>query len=392
MRMTNAEEYAAGFGFRGVTPWEYLRSQPLVLLHYLQLSFWPNELLLDYGWPVSSTTSSIYLPGLIIVSLLGASLWCLAYRPRIGAVALSAFLILAPSSSIMPIADLCFEHRMYLPLMAVVSLFVLGVQHLLHRQSSSDQALRLAVGSLIAVTVALGFRTSLRNADYADPIRLWEKNVAARPDHARPHLLLAMLYDRADRSADAGREYQAAVTAKPDYFKGLLNLGGWHFRQSDLQKAAACFERAAQVDPKSAAGFAQWGRTLLELGDTAKAQQQLNVALQLDPRDPVALRSLTWLRVTSPTNEDREPQQALALLKQLPADPQNQDVWRLDIRAAAQAESGDFDAAAATAELALNRAREQHRAAALQSQLEQRLDNYRQRKPWRLLPAAAPPD
>ena len=37
-------------------------------------------------------------------------------------VAISFFFILAPSSSIVPIADLAFEHRMYLPLAAVIVL------------------------------------------------------------------------------------------------------------------------------------------------------------------------------------------------------------------------------------------------------------------------------
>ena len=46
---------AAGFGITAVTPWRYALTQPGVILHYLQLSFWPQPLCLDYSWPFATT-------------------------------------------------------------------------------------------------------------------------------------------------------------------------------------------------------------------------------------------------------------------------------------------------------------------------------------------------
>lgn len=385
MRMTNAEEYAAGFGFRGVTPWEYLRTQPQVLLHYLHLSFWPNELLLDYGWPVANDPLSIYLPGLVILGLLSLSQFALGKYPPLGSVGFAAFLILGPSSSIMPIADLCFEHRFYLPLMGVVALVVFGVYCLIERYVAIEKQSGVAFALAIVAVGGLGYRTMLRNADFANPIRLWEKNVAARPEHGRPHLLLAMLYDRAGRMAEAGEQYQAAVAAKPNYFKGLLNLGGWHFRLGEFQAAANCFERASQVEPRNPAGYTQWGRALLELGDINAARPPLETALQLDPRDPVALRALAWLLSTSPVDAERDGSRALKLIALLPPDPQQRDVWRLDVLAAAQAETGDFVTASTTIVRAIEKAREQSRPAALVAELERRAESYRRQQAWRTI-------
>lgn len=384
MRMTNAEEYSAGFGFRGVTPWEYLRTQPQVLLHYLRLSFWPDQLLLDYGWPVANDPASIYLPGLVIVALGGLSIYAMWKWPMVGCVSLSAFLVLGPSSSIMPIADLCFEHRMYLPLMSLVVLVVLGIDRLIAARVKPQQQVAVGIGCLLIVAAAFGYRTMLRNADYANPIALWEKNVAARPAHGRPHLLLAMLYDRAGRMAEAGAQYHAAVAAKPDYFKGLLNLGGWHFRQGDFQQAADCFARAIEVEPKNAAGYVQRGRALLEMGDAKTAAPLLKQALQLDRYNPVAVRAFAWLLSTAQESELRDGDRARKLLKQLPPDPHQQDVWRLDVLAAAFAETGDFPAALKTIQIATLRAAEQNRPAALQQQLSERAASYARGEPWRL--------
>lgn len=383
-RLVDPAEYSAGFAYREITPWEYLRSQPMVLLHYLRLTFWPEQLIIDYGWPVETSPWRIYLPGLAIVALLLTSLWLMVRHPRVGCLALAAFIVLGPSSSIMPIADLCFEHRMYLPLVSIVALVVLSADWLLRRAFSEQLAPRIGGILLVTVTVALGYRTIQRNHDFIDPIRLWEHNVALRPAHARPRLLLAMLYDRAGRTADAGREFQAAVAAKPNYVKGLLNLGTWSIRQGNYAAAAAAFARAVELEPELAAGHGQLGRSRLEIGDLPGARQALERALGLSPRDPVALRAQAWLLATSPNADERDPQAALDLLGRLPADPQQQDAWRLDILAAIQAEQGDFDEAIRTQELAMARATEQKRPDAFASQLQRHCNYYRVGQPWRI--------
>jgi tetratricopeptide (TPR) repeat protein len=382
-QLVDPEEYSAGFSYRGVTPWEYLRSQPLVLLHYLQLTFWPDQLVIDYGWPVEHSALRIYLPGALLLALLGCSLWLMFKHPRVGCLALSIFVILGPSSSIMPIADLCFEHRMYLPLILVVALVVVGIDALLRRLLSARRAQVVSAGLLIGVVCALGLRTIQRNRDFYDPIQLWEQNVAVRPEHARPHLLLGILYSRAGRSDDAGNAFKAAVAIRPDYVKGLLNLGTWYLREQDYAAAADTFQRVISLDPGLAAGYANHGRALLELGDSTAAQKSLEEALSRHPSEPVACRTLAWLLVTADNDEQRDVARALSLLRRLPPDPAQRDVWRLDILAAAEAEQGRFEQADATQELAIARAQEQRRPEDYLQKLERRAAVYRQQRPWR---------
>ncbi|UCE61821.1 MAG: hypothetical protein JSU63_08775, partial [Phycisphaerales bacterium] len=56
-----------GFAFKGVTPLEYLLSQPGVIIHYLKLSLWPHPLCLDYYWPVARSIGAVALPLALIV-------------------------------------------------------------------------------------------------------------------------------------------------------------------------------------------------------------------------------------------------------------------------------------------------------------------------------------
>ncbi|MHC4446834.1 MAG: glycosyltransferase family protein, partial [Planctomycetota bacterium] len=118
----------AGFGYVGCTPLEYALTQPGVILRYLRLAIWPHPLCLDYGWPIARAAGNVLLPGVLIVTMAGVSVWSFLARKQawIGFLGLSFFLILSPTSSIVPFAHPAFEHRMYLPLAAVVTVLVFG--------------------------------------------------------------------------------------------------------------------------------------------------------------------------------------------------------------------------------------------------------------------------
>ncbi len=96
------------------------------------------------------------------------------------------FVILAPTSSFVPINDLAFEHRMYLPLAAVVTGVVAGGwvagQWLIRRGVISLLGLE-AIGGLLVMfaSIALGFLTFQRNVDYESQVSIWEDTAAKAP-------------------------------------------------------------------------------------------------------------------------------------------------------------------------------------------------------------------
>ena len=109
-----------------VSWFEYARSQPGVILHYLRLVFWPQPLVLDYGWPPARTVGGILPGAMVVAGLLAATGYAFWRRWAWGILGAWFFLILAPMSSLLPLADLAVEHRMYLPLAAVSVAVVLG--------------------------------------------------------------------------------------------------------------------------------------------------------------------------------------------------------------------------------------------------------------------------
>jgi hypothetical protein len=174
----------------GVTPLHYALSQPGVIFHYLYLSIWPVAQCLDYGWPVADSLAAILPPTIIVTGLLAATIWCIFHRPHIGFAAGGIFLILAPTSSVMPIADLAFEHRMYLPLAALCTLSVVAgfefLQWLIrHRPPRRGVFVAGAVTALVASSTILGGLSYRRNQDYQSAISIWFDVIQKAPHHTR---------------------------------------------------------------------------------------------------------------------------------------------------------------------------------------------------------------
>ena len=97
-------------------------------LRELTMISWPSPLVLDYGYPVAGSAAEVVPYAIAVLVLVAATAAGLALRPRWGFLGLWFFAILAPTSSIVPLAGQTkAEHRMYLPLAAVVKIDTPGM-------------------------------------------------------------------------------------------------------------------------------------------------------------------------------------------------------------------------------------------------------------------------
>jgi protein O-mannosyl-transferase len=261
----NGANATAGFGLQGISSWEYFRSQPAVIFHYLRLFVWPDQFCIDYGWPVENNPWKIYGLGLLLAIGFIAGCWGVWKKQPWGFLVLSVFLVLAPTSSIMPIADLAFEHRLYVPLAGLALLLAMLIDFVYEyrvERSSSRWALLLIV-------VALSVRTVARNREYVDPEIVWRQAIAQNPQHARAHFLLAEHLVRMQRYEQSLPEYAAAYHIRPHYIAALNNAALTLERLHRPEKAFELMRNAvaqAPVDTRLRVNFAnmlarhhQWG-------------------------------------------------------------------------------------------------------------------------------------
>ncbi len=286
----------AGFQFAAISPGEYARTQFGVIMHYLRLTFWPRGLCLDYGWPVARTAGEIVVPAIKVGLLVAATAVALWRWPPAGFLGAWFFLILAPTSSFMPIADPAFEHRMYLPLAAVAAAavtvaYALGASFLGRGvrepewRSVLGQTLGFAL--LVGVVAALGFLTVRRNADYADAVRMYADVVDRCPRNPRARVNLGLSLENRGRGGDvaeAKRHYQFALGLMPDYPDALNNLGKiLAEEEKDPAAAEKLFRRALQIKPNHRLARLNLAMALEQQGKTREAIGQFAEAVRIDP-------------------------------------------------------------------------------------------------------------
>lgn len=274
----------------------YARTQPGVILHYLRLALWPQGLCLDYNWPLANTVGQIVPPLLGILALLGLTVWCIWRHPAWGFVGGWFFLILAPSSSFIPIRDRAFEHRMYLSLAAVVVLVVLGGYELLRRlpafrRSSVFEQRLFLIGPLLLLAIVLGTATFYRNQTYQSEIALWEDIVQKVPNNPRGYSNLGIWYQNKQPPDYARAEamYREALKKDPNYYDAHYNLAlrlAQSPRQEDREEAMrhyeACLASSSWFVPDAYNNLALLQKAQ---GDLAGARRNLETAVQGNPTE-----------------------------------------------------------------------------------------------------------
>ena len=271
---TNGRGGTAGFA-AGVPWWTYALTQCRAIVLYLRLSVWPRPLVFDYGTGLVRQVGGIG-PQVVVVALLaaatGAALW---RRPVAGFLGAWFLLILAPSSSVIPVATQTIaEHRMYLPLAALAVLFVLGLLAAFGRRGLVAAA---------ALAAALGGLTAQRNRDYRTEVALWTDTVGKVPGNPRAHYNLAVALDRARSVPEALRHYQEAIRLKPDYVEARNNLANDLQRVGRLPEALAQFGEAVRLRPAEAEARYNLGNALYASGRAAAAAESYREAIRLRP-------------------------------------------------------------------------------------------------------------
>ncbi|MBI2871519.1 MAG: tetratricopeptide repeat protein [Candidatus Omnitrophica bacterium] len=290
---------SAGFSYEYVTPLQHLSAQPGVILHYLKLVFWPHPLVLDYSWRVPRHFMEVLIPSIPVIVLVALVLWALHTRPRLGFLGAFFFLMLLPTSSFIPLADLAFEHRMYVPLAAVIVLGVVGVDHFFGLMTAP--AARLArdpkgfagrrwISYILVIVLGGGWGlvTASRNLDYESTITIWRDTISKWPINPRAHYNLGVALASEGRFNEAIPMYEKAIKLMPDYPAALNNLGIALGEVGRLEEALGPLKEAVRITPAHVEAHYNLGNALLKLGRVEAAIAEYREALRLQPDSVMA--------------------------------------------------------------------------------------------------------
>ncbi len=282
---TGLAQRSVGYGL-GVSALDYAATEAGAILRYLRLVFVPRPLIFDYGPIYSSSAVAV----VIVSVLIGLTFWAIVRRRWMAFLAGCFFLLLAPTSSIVPVAEQPIaENRMYLPLAAVIVLGGCGIRATFGRDVLRSRATRTAAFLLIA---AWGVMTVARNDDYRSPLLLWSDTVTKRPENWRAHFNHGVTLLDLQRSAEAARAFERAIHLKPGEAKAHYSLGNALLELGRAPDAIGRFTEAVRLQPVYAKAWGGLGSALLRNGDAAGAVVMFERALQLEPASAATLQAL----------------------------------------------------------------------------------------------------
>jgi tetratricopeptide (TPR) repeat protein len=274
---------SVGFG-TNVTWQAYGLTQLRAIALYMKLSFWPEPLVFDYGTGLAHSFSEVVSSAFIVAVLLAGTLVALRRWPALGFVGAWFFVILAPTSSVMPVATQTMaEHRMYLPLAGVVALVVIGAFVFGKRLFSKQTGGVLACFSAGSVVLLFAHLSIQRNQTYNSELAIWSDTVAQCPDNSRAQNCLGEALLDAGKVLNAIGHYERAVQIQPDYAEAHNNLGNALMKEGRLREAIRQYEQALRIAPDLADAHYNLGVALEEAGRLQDAVEHYKETVRIEP-------------------------------------------------------------------------------------------------------------
>lgn len=274
---------------QGASPvWLYMLSQPRSILIYLRLLLVPTDLRLFYDLPLISGMGQAWPYFLGLGTLAGVYAFFLRRsRPALLFGGLF-FVFLSVESSIVPLQDVIFEHRMYLPMLAAVSGAAFGFSFIEKRGT--------ILGCSIALAAVLGAASVSRNGVWHSEMTLLEDNIQKAPASVPAAVNLGSAYLASGRADEARALFEKAVALNPRSGPALNNLGYILYASGDRAGAVRLFSRALEDNGYADEAAVNLGNCALEAGDRAGAERYFVLAGKISRKNIRARMNLGLAR------------------------------------------------------------------------------------------------
>ncbi len=275
-----------------------LLTQAIVIWRYLRLLVWPGgQSIMHAVHRVTSLVDPIALVAAVGLALVCAAAFRLRRVAPAAAFGLLWFLIvLAPSSSVVTLAEGMAEHRVYLASAGIFIAVAALVARLFAAPRRGSAALPAKYITALAVLITVLFvLTVMRNRVWGNPIALWEEATLHAEGMWEPHYALADALRESGNCNAAVAEYRKVVALSSAHRDAYVNLGICLAQTGQLDEAERAFRRVLDIDPTFVRGYTNMGALALVQGDAERARDFYREAIAQDPRNVLARLQLASL-------------------------------------------------------------------------------------------------
>lgn len=239
---------------------DYLFTEFRVIMTYIRLIFFPVGQNLDYDYPLYHSISDpeVFLSFASLLFIACAAIYCFyRYRKTLPVTKVVFFgtawffATLSVESSVIPIVDVIFEHRMYLPSLGLFLVIGLLLAMVIEkcRQKKAEVVVFLSV--IIASLVFTGI-THSRNNVWNNKVVFWQDVVNKSPNKARGYNYLGLAHYEEGNLEQAIKHYEKCVSLAPSYANAYSNLGIAYYDKGLIDEAITAFRAAIKADPSHA--------------------------------------------------------------------------------------------------------------------------------------------
>jgi tetratricopeptide (TPR) repeat protein len=286
---------------------DYLLTQFQVIVTYLRLLVLPVNQNLDYDYPISTSFFQlpVFFSFLLLLALLLCALYLYGFRiplfasripnpdsrfslpesripipeSRLTAFGILWFFItLSVESSVIPIRDVIYEHRLYLPSVGFFVALAALVVAMTRRFPP-----RTVVAACLGLVLILGVATYQRNQVWGSAVTLWQDVIAKSPAKGRAYNELGKIYLDGGQTASAIDFFQQSLQHSPAFFGAYTNLGGALLKSGRIDEGIVALQSALRLDPGSQHTKVNLGVALDAQGRYTEAIAQYEEVLQQNP-------------------------------------------------------------------------------------------------------------
>jgi len=285
-----------GYSLERIDLQTYILTQFRVILTYIRLLFLPINQNLDYDYRLSKGILE-WDTGLSLLFILGLLLYAAFAWKRRPVVAFGIFwffLTLSPTSSVVPVIDVIFEHRVYLPSfgfsLVAASLVLKGSDLLASRVLRATASDRTAGMITLVLLCAMVIVSANRNMVWQSKISLWADVIEKSPNKPRAYMNYGQALSEKGfyrESIDVlSRGLQCKDDGSVQWSELYRELGVSYYKAGDLEEAIKAYRNGRHYAPKDPTLLNNLSIALYDRGEYDQAQMYAEMAVQSNPVFP----------------------------------------------------------------------------------------------------------
>lgn len=292
-----------------VSRYDYMITEFRVIVTYIRLLFFPIGQNLDYDYPMSHSflEPQVFLSFVFLSTVFFSALYILIssyrkgniYLTLAGAGVLWFFLALSIESTVIPIKDIIFEHRLYLPSIGASLAFSSAALYLFEslkkRYAFGISTVTAAFVITAFMALPLGAATYMRNSVWENEVTLYEDILKKSPNKERVRYNLAWAYHKRGEKDKAVVSYYEDLKLEPNKDRAHYNLALIFQEKGEREKAIFHYAETLRIKPDNVDAYYNLATLYHEKNDTDSAIRCLLSALNLKPAFENAHYNIAWM-------------------------------------------------------------------------------------------------